>query len=74
MATIIEHDVQHDSGIASAMTAIVAIAAILLVVGIAMYILQVYPFSERSLADSATTRTVNVNIDRPLPSSNPTAQ
>lgn len=73
MATIIERDIQQDSSASSALTAIVAIVAILFVVGIAMYVLQVYPFNARPLAD-ATAPFVNVNVNGPLPSSNPTGQ
>lgn len=74
MATIIEHDVQHDSGTASSLTAIVAIIAILVVLGIAMYVLRVYPFNNRPLADATEAPSVNLNINGPLPSSNPSVQ
>ncbi|MDO8468493.1 MAG: hypothetical protein Q7S29_01925 [Candidatus Peribacter sp.] len=74
MPTIIEHDVQRDTGTASSLTAIVAIAAILVVLGVAMYVLRVFPFNNRPLADATEAPSVNLNINGPLPSSDPTGQ
>ena len=74
MDTIIERDVQHDSGNASALTGIVAIIAILLVVGLAFYTLQIYPFNRVSPADSTATPSINVHLNGALPGANSSAQ
>ncbi|ALM09690.1 MAG TPA: hypothetical protein DEB30_00630 [Candidatus Peribacter riflensis] len=74
MPTIIEHDVQHDNGTASSLTALVAIVAILVVLGIALYVMRVFPFNNRPLADATEAPSVNLNINGPLPSSNPSGQ
>ena len=74
MPTIIEHDVQHDNGTASSLTALVAIVAILVVLGIALYVMRVFPFNNRPLADATESPSVNLNINGPLPSSNPSGQ
>jgi hypothetical protein len=66
MTTIIERDVSGESGISSALTAIVAIIAILFVVGIALYMLRLYPFNTLS-AGTTTTPSVNVNVKGVLP-------
>lgn len=47
MPTIIEHDIRNDSGPSIAITALVATIAIVFIVGVALYVLQVYPFNER---------------------------
>lgn len=70
MPTIIEHYDQHDDGISSAVTAVFAFFAIILVGGFAMYVLQFYPFSERSLTDTAAVPPVNVTLNGALPGSN----
>jgi|GEM_PF-3450918 hypothetical protein len=70
MTTIIERDVSGgDGGILSALTSIIAIVAILIVTGIALYVLRVYPFNTQPLADK-TTPTVNVNVTGSLPGTN----
>ncbi|OIO53249.1 hypothetical protein AUJ46_05225 [Candidatus Peregrinibacteria bacterium CG1_02_54_53] len=74
MPTIIEHDIQHDDGTASSLVALVAIVAIFFVIGIAMYVLRVFPFNTVPLADATVPPSVNLNINGPLPSSDPTEQ
>lgn len=61
MATIIERDVHHaDAGTdSSAVTLIVAILAIVLIGGLALYALQVFPFAAR---DAGTPINVEVNM------------
>lgn len=73
MPTIIEHDIQNDSGSSSAITAIVAILAIIIVAGIAAYVLRIYPFT-RLPADDAAPASVNVNVNGSLSSSLPSGQ
>ena len=73
MTTIIERDVSGDGGISSALTAIVAIVAILIVVGVALYLLRgVYPFN--TMMGATTTPTVDVNIKGVVPGTNPSGQ
>jgi Sec-independent protein secretion pathway component TatC len=74
MTTIIEHDVQTDGSVSSAITAIVAIAVMLFVVGIALYVFRVYPFSMQPVTDTAMPSTVNVNLAGTPPHSNPSVQ
>lgn len=74
MPTIIEHDIRHDDGTASSLAALVAIVAIFFVVGVAMYVLRVFPFNTVPLADATSTPSVNLNINGPLPSSDPSGQ
>lgn len=63
MPTIIEHDIQHDGGSSSAITALVAIMAIVIVAGIAAYVLQVYPFNARIAGSSMMYPPVNMNFN-----------
>ena len=74
MPTITEHDVQYDNGTASSLNTLVAIVAIFIVVAIALYVLQVFPFNTRVLADATMPPSVNLNINDPLPSSHPSVQ
>lgn len=71
MTTIIERDVSDVSGASSILTAVVAIVAILFVVGIAMYLLHIYPFNALS---ATTPSAVNVNVSGIVPSSNASGQ
>jgi hypothetical protein len=70
METIIERDVHHDGDNGSAMTAIVAIVAILFIIGVALYLLKLYPFNAQT-PTSITPPTVNVNLNDTQPPSNP---
>lgn len=66
MTTIIERDVHHgsndDSSVASV---IIGLLAIVLIVGLALYAFQVYPFAARN------DRQIDVNIDADLPNPAP---
>lgn len=73
MATIIEHDIQHDSSSSSALTAFVAIIAIVIVASVALYMLRLYPFSTWPIGSTATP-SVNVNIKGTLPNTVPLGQ
>ncbi len=73
MTTIIERDISGNSGTSSALTAFVAIIAIVFVVGVALYMLRLYPFNSLS-AGTTETPTVNVNfkgVPASVPSTNP---
>lgn len=74
MTTIIERDVSGDSGISSAITAFVAVIAILFVVGVALYVLRVYPFNVLSAGFRTTPPMMNVNVTGSLPSTNPSGR
>jgi len=60
MATIIERDVHHrsDADTSSAMSTIVAVLAVVLIVGFALYALQAFPFA-------ANNTGTDVNVDLP---------
>ena len=64
MATIVERDIHHhhsdeDSSVGSI---IVGLLAIVLIVGLALYAFQVYPFAGNASGDR-----LNVNIDTTVP-------
>lgn len=67
MATIIEHDIQQDSSISSALVTIFAFIAILFVIGMGLYALQMYPFN----VFATSIPSVNVNVTSSLPGTNP---
>lgn len=62
MTTIIERDVHHgeDSSVASV---VIGLLAIVLIVGLALYAFQVYPFA----ANGANDGQIDVNVDADLP-------
>ena len=60
MDTIVERDSSS-----SGMTAVVAILAIVVIVGLALYALRIYPFNAFA-ENSEAPPTVNVNIDGSL--------
>lgn len=70
MATIVEREIHHGTGDASdssAMTMIVAIVALILIAGFALFFFQVFPFNGVTPAsDNGTT------IDIDLPNGTPT--
>lgn len=61
MATIIERDVHHrsDADTSSAMSTIVAVLAVVLIVGFALYALQAFPFAANN------TGTTDIDVDLP---------
>ncbi len=73
MATIIERDVHHSSGsdASAAMNTIIAVLAVVLIVGFALYALQVFPFAANN---TGTNIDVDLpNVTTPVPTDN-TAQ
>lgn len=60
MATIIERDVHHrsDDSASSAVNTIVAVLAVVLIVGFALYVLQMFPFA-------ANNGATDINVDLP---------
>lgn len=66
MTTIVERDVHHhgsdDSSVASV---IIGLLAIVLIVGLALYAFQVYPFAARNNGQ------IDVNVDADLPNPTP---
>ena len=73
MDTIIERAVP-DGGASSALTAFVAIIAILIVAGVALYMLRIYPFNAVPVAATTDTPSINVNVTGSLPSVTPSGQ
>ena len=64
MTTIIERDVNRsDEGSSSGMTAIVGIIAILVIVGIALYMFRMYPTNANGGTNERTP--VNINVTTP---------
>lgn len=59
MATIIERDVHHrsDSDASSAMNTVIAVLAVVLILGFALYALQVFPFAANN-----TGTDINVTV------------
>jgi len=59
MATIIERDVHHrgDADASSAMNTVIAVLAVVLIVGFALYALQMFPFAANN-----TGTDINVNV------------
>lgn len=63
MATIIERDVHRsDADAASAMNTIIAVLAVVLIVGFALYALQLFPFAARTPVGNGGS---NINVDLP---------
>ncbi len=64
MATVIERDVHHtDAGTdTSAVTLIVAILAIVLIGGLALYALQVFPFANNNAGGGS----MNIDVNTPV--------
>lgn len=62
MTTVIE----RDTGGSSAVTMLVGIVAIVVILGLALYFFQVFPFAER---DSGGTG-IDVNIEGQIPTGN----
>lgn len=72
MATIIERDVHHDSGNSNSAGAIVAIVAVVIIVGLALFVLRFYPLGT-TRAPSTGTTPLNINVQGQLPgATNPT--
>ncbi|HVW66261.1 MAG TPA: hypothetical protein VHA78_00855 [Candidatus Peribacteraceae bacterium] len=66
MATIIERDVHHDSGSSnSAAGAIVAIIAVLVIVGLAFFALRYYGYGTTQAPQNTGTNPLNVNVQVP---------
>jgi hypothetical protein len=63
MTTIVERDVHHHGEDSSVASVIIGLLAIVLIVGLALYAFQVYPFAARE----GSTIDVNVNGDLPNP-------
>ncbi|MDD5055535.1 MAG: hypothetical protein PHZ00_04690 [Candidatus Peribacteraceae bacterium] len=63
MENTIKHDVHRDHTATSSLPIIVAIIAILVVIGIALYALQVYPFNTQADTDMRTFPSVNTDLD-----------
>lgn len=71
METIIERDVHRGNSDGTAMTGIVAIIAIVFIVGVALYLFKVYPFNAPTQESIITPPTVNVNLNDAPPASDP---
>ncbi len=74
MATIVEHEVHHvgsDAGESSSIaTMIVAVVALVLIVGFALFTFQLFPFNRAATTDD-TGGSININAEMPAPTPTP---